>query len=110
MNTVYDINFIEHGGIHGKQLGIFMPGLYWVPKDEVLLSWEIANATLHEIDWTKKVCTETILSPEIWRQFATSMKYRLGRCLKFFSDQELLPIDVANPGKKGKRFYKKKGE
>ena len=109
MNTVDAINFIEHGGMHGKRLGLFMPGAYWVPKNEVVLAWEIANANLHEIDWAEKVCTETILNPAIWLQFSRPMKHRLGRCLKYFCVHNMLPIVVANPGKKGKRFYKKKG-
>lgn len=108
MSTVDDIRFIEHGGLRGKQTGIFMPGHYWVPKDEIILAWEIANANLPELDWVEKASSETILNPEIWRQFSNSMKFRLGRCLKYFSEHGMLPIVVANPDKKGKRFYKRK--
>lgn len=108
MNTINEINFTEHGGIHGKQLGVFMPGGYWVPKNEVILAWDVATAEQQGIDWAEKVCAETFMHPEIWRQFSKAMKFRLGRCIKYFCDHEMLPIEVANPGKKGKRFYRRK--
>lgn len=108
MQSINDINFIEPGGRYGKQTGIFMPGGYWVPQIEVILAWELTIANLPAIDWAEKVCTETIMHPEIWRGFDHPMRFRLGRCLTFFCKHKMLPIEIANPLKKGKRFYKRK--
>lgn len=108
MKTIDDIKFIEHGGKHGKTLGLFMPGRYWVSEPEIVLTWKIAIAHLDTIDWMKKVCTETIFTEDIWRQFEKPVKFSFGRALKYFCTHEMLPIEVANPGKKGKRFYKMK--
>lgn len=106
MNTIDDINFIERDARYGKQRGLFMPGNYWVGEAEITLAWEIANAHLPDIDWTKKVSTETIFTTEVWQQFWKPLKFSLGRCIKFFSVHGMLPIKVANPGKKGKILYR----
>lgn len=37
--------------------------------------------------------------------YPLSKQLALGRCIKFFSVQGMLPLEVANPGKKGKRHY-----
>lgn len=108
MRTIHDIKFDKHGGKFGNQLGLYMPGHYWVPKAEIELAWDIANAHLPDIDWTKRVYSETIFTTDIWEEFKKPTKLMLGRCLKYFSVHGMLPIEVANPGKKGKIFYKQK--
>ena len=37
-----------------------MPGHYWVPKAEIELAWDIANAHLPDIDWTKRVYSDEL--------------------------------------------------
>ena len=103
------IRFDEHGGKFGKQRGMYMPGKFWVPEADFNLAWEIAKAHLPSIDWTKKVSSETFFTTEIWHQFWGINRFNFGRCIKYFSVHNMLPIEVANPGKKGKRFYKLKG-
>jgi hypothetical protein len=34
-------------------------------------------------------------------------RIKLGRCIKYFVDHGMLPLKVANPKKKGKRFYQR---
>lgn len=104
MNSFEDIRFEENG----KQLGLYMPGHYWVPKAEIELVWNMANAYLPEIDWTKRVCTETFFTTEIWKQFKKPIRFMLGRCLKYFSVHGILPIEVSNPDKSGKRYYRRR--
>lgn len=108
MESIRDIKFDERKSKHGIQRGLYMPGHYWVPEAEIKLTWEIANAQLGDIDWTQKVCTETIFTADIWKEFKKPVKFMLGRCLKYFSVREMLPLEVANPGKKGKIFYKQR--
>ena len=109
MKTIQNIKFIEHGGRYGKKLGLFMPGRYWVGEPEIALTWIFATAHLNKIDWSEKVCTETFFTEGVWKDFSDHVKRCLGRSLKFFCKHEMLPIEVANPNKKGKRFYKLKG-
>ncbi len=108
MKSINDINFIEHGGRYGKQLGLFTLGHYWVGRSEMVLAWEIFHSHLSCIDWSKKVCSETFFTTEIWHQFPKLTLFQFGRCFKYFCVHEMLPIEVANPGKKGKLFFKQK--
>ena len=108
MNTIQNIKFIEHGGRYGQNLGMFMPGHYWVPAPEIDLTWIFATAHLDKVDWTKKVYAETVFTKDVWCTFTKHQKHCFGRSLKYFTVQGMLPIEVANPNKKGKRFYKLK--
>lgn len=103
---VEQIQFDERNGKHGKQLGIYMRGGFWVPKGDVLMAWKNAAAHYPLVDWGLKVCAATFFDYDEWKAFPFGKQLALGRCIRFFSDQEMLPIEVANPGKKGKRFYR----
>lgn len=100
------IKFVRHGGKYGKQLGLRMPGHYWVPREDVLFAWDNATKRIFLIDWYKKVVSKCFFDQDAWSGFPKGKKLALGRCIKYFSTHEMLPIEVANPEKKGSRVYK----
>ena len=102
------IKFVRHGGKYGKQLGLWMPGHYWVPREDVLFAWDNATKRLFMLDFSQdKVVSKLFFDQDEWSALLNGKKLALGRCIKYFSTHEMLPIEVANPGKKGSRIYKK---
>lgn len=108
MKTIHDINFYKRGAQYGDERGMYMPGRYWVSEAEIVLAWDMCEARLADIDWTKKVCAETIFTTDIWHTLPIGTRNNLGRCIKYFSVHNMQPIKVANPGTKGTLFYKQK--
>ena len=103
-----DINFIEHGGKYGAQKGLRIGG-YWVSKDLFDLMWLRAGQTLPKLDWSKSQTAESSFGDsEKWQSHKVGARIALGRCLKFFADQDMLPIQVKNENKKGPRKYGRK--
>ena len=101
------IKFEQHSGKFGKQLGLRMSGNYWVPREDVLFAWENATPRVFLLDWTKPVFSKLFFDQDKWNGFPKGKKLALGRCIKYFSTHEMLPIEEANPEKKGSRIYKK---
>ena len=100
-----DINFTEHSWHYGTSLGFPVRG-YWVTKDLFDLMWRKANREIPKLDWSKQQTVVTIFGgKDEWQQLSFGQRIALGRCLKYFADQGMLPIRVANPGKKGTRKY-----
>lgn len=108
MISIDDIRFIEHGGRYGNALGCYMPGGYWVSKERIVFAWEKSRANQQQIDWSGKVCAETLIGTDTWKSLSFGHRLALGRCIKCFCNRQMLPIEVANPDKKGKRLYRRK--
>jgi len=103
-----DINFTEHNFYYGTLLGFPIRG-YWVTKDLFVLMWRKATEEIPKLDWSKQHTVVTIFGDdEEWQQLSFGQRIALGRCLKYFADQGMLPIRVANPTKKGTRKYVRK--
>lgn len=107
MNNLEDISFEERGSKRGTVKGIVMPSGVWVAQEILELALQNAKSRLQDIDWRKKVCSATFFDPAEWKHFRFGKQLALGRCIKFFSVNGILPIEVANPDKKGKRFYRR---
>ncbi len=104
-----DIKFTEHGGRYGSALGLFAPGGYFVCKRTAELMWQNANEELPKLNWSEEQTAETIFGGKNrWLSYKVGGRIALGRCLKYFADNDMLPIRVSNPKKKGKRKYRHK--
>lgn len=108
MQELTKFQLYEHGGKFGCQIGMFMPGGFWVPKCDIVMAWRNAKVRFESIAWTQKVGADAFFEKQEWKEFPFGKKLALGRCIKFFCVEGLLPIEVANPGKKGRRYYTKK--
>jgi len=105
-----DIRFIERDTRFGKQQSLIMPGGFWVTKQTCQDAWKQVNQNWHSIDWSLKQCAETLIGSEYWKPQICGKQLAMGRCVKFFITHDMLPrpLEIANPGKKGKRFYRPK--
>ena len=107
----HDSRFNERVARHGKQTGMVMPGGFPVSKQTMIATWNQLQKSWPFIDWSVRQSTETMLGTDYWQKLhPTGARLATGRCIKFFVVHEMLPIslEVANPGKKGKRFYRPK--
>lgn len=101
---VNDINFYER---EGYGIGLHVRGC-WVGKLTFEIMWHRASISVHQVDWPELQTTESLYGKKDWRDVEFKRRLSLGRCLRFFSDHEMLPIEIANPTKKGKRKYRRK--
>lgn len=103
-----DINFTEGDGRYGSSRGLRIRG-YWVSKDLFDLMWQSASSTMPNLDWSKPQTVVTLFGDqEEWISYPFGARIALGRCLKYFVDHDVLPIRLANEGKKGTRKYVRK--
>lgn len=100
-----DIKFYGRSRGTKTEVGLVLSGRYWVQKTCFDLAWTLASAGCRTVDWRKVQTAETLCDDPIWGECTVSARRKLGRCIKFFADSAMLPIKVANPGKKGKRKY-----
>lgn len=99
-----DIKFHNRNESGEPDFGRYLHG-YWVPKSDFERMWRAAIVELPKLDWSKLQCAETLYGTERWLAHKVGKRIALGRCLKFFADNNMLPIQVANRRKGGKRKY-----
>jgi hypothetical protein len=105
-----EIKFEMHMSRYWHELALLLSGKYWVPKSDVLLAWNhFSKAGLPE-DYRTQVDAQILFGePEaVWKAMKVGKRIALGRCLKYFVDNGMLPLRLANPGKKGKKKYVRK--
>lgn len=103
-----DIDFQERSGSKAPGLGLLLPGNYWVHKSHFDEAWKLIHAANPALDWQGEQIAETLCADPDWKYRKCGIRIKLGRCVKYFVDQGMLPLKVANPGKKGKRKYIRK--
>ena len=101
------IAFYEEAGSGKHELGLHLKGR-WVPKKNFQTVWTGALEEIPKLDWTHLQTAETISGVPNWKKLPVGYRISLGRCLKFFVDEGMLPLRIANPGKKGTRKYARK--
>ena len=99
-----DIAFYERAGSSNHELGLYLKGR-WVPKKNFETVWAGALVEIPKLDWTRLQTAETISGVPGWKKLPVGYRISLGRCLIFFVEEEMLPLRIANPGKKGTRKY-----
>jgi len=100
-----NIKFCDRSRGTRTEVGLVLSGRYWVQKEYFDLAWRLAPAGYRAVDWQKPQTAETLCDDTSWGELTVSARRKLGRCIKFFAEMGMLPIKVANPGKKGKRKY-----
>jgi len=105
-----DIKYVERNTAYGKQFVLSMPGGYGVPKGTVNEAWKLIHQNWNFVDWSERQTAETMIGHDHWVSQSFGARLAMGRCIKFFIVHDMLPspLKVANPGKKGKRFYRPK--
>ncbi|HWI82693.1 hypothetical protein [Ramlibacter sp.] len=85
--------------------GLILSGRYWVEQGYFELAWRLVWAHFRRVDWSRKQTAESLCNDPDWKDRRRGDRLKLGRCIKYFADNGLLPIWVCNPGKSGKRKY-----
>jgi hypothetical protein len=100
-----DIKFIERDGPNGSATGLYIAG-YWVHKYLFESMWLHAEESLPRLDWSRKQTSADVFGDRtFWLSHRIGERISLGRCLKYFVQQGMLPIREANPGRNGPRRY-----
>jgi hypothetical protein len=107
MMRIEELNFGESGRVDRPGLGIWLPGGYWAIKKWFETARTLIQDEWASLDWTVPHSAETLCNSEKWRAYDVRERIKLGRCIKYFVDHGMLPLKVANPKKKGKRFYQR---
>lgn len=85
------------------------PGLslggHWVEQGYFELAWRLVCAHFSRVDWSRKQTAESLCNDPDWKDRRRGDRLKLGRCIKYFADNGMLPIWVCNPGKSGKLKY-----
>lgn len=103
-----DIKFDERGEAAKSSLGLLLPGGYWVSKKVFELAWSQVRTRFSALDWKVQQTAESTCGEAFWKTHDCGVRIKLGRCVKYFADHDILPLRVANPKKKGKRKYSRK--
>lgn len=104
MRDFSDIPFTSRSG-QQDQLGRLMPGGYWVEQQMFEVAWFQAIESIDLLVPGKRYSAEDVCNPALWGRLWRSEAIMLGRCLKYFVVNGLLPLIEANAGKRGKRMY-----
>jgi len=100
-----DINFTQSGRFDRPGLGLKLPGGFWVQQKYFETAWQRALENIPKLDWRHLQTAETLCGTKCWRDHDCGPRLKLGRCIKYFVVQQMLPLRVANARKKGARKY-----
>lgn len=105
-----DIRYEERNTLRGKQQGLVMPGGFWVQKRTMQGAWQALHKNWASIHWSQYQSAKDLVGAEFWTQQEYGGRLAMGRCVRHFIRHDMLPrpLEVANPGKKGKRLYRTK--
>lgn len=100
-----DIKFYERSGNKAPGLGLRLRG-YWVYKIHVELAWKLLLAANPALQWQGEHTTVTLCNDPDWQYRKAGIQHNIGRCIRFFTENGLLPLRISNPGKGGSRKYR----
>jgi hypothetical protein len=86
-------------------LAIKMPGGKWVAKCHFEETWTLFWRSVGLLDSGRKYLAKSLCNDPSWEDRPRGQRIAFGRCIKYFATHRVLPITLANPGKKGSRKY-----
>ena len=105
--NLQNFHFTQHRTHQTAELGVYLRG-YWVTRSVLELAQELASANLPTLPWHKSLQAKQICFHPDWPKWSKTKKENIGRCLRRFHDDGLLPLTLVNPNKKGPRRYQRK--
>lgn len=106
--TFEDIKFVRRGGSLAVDLGLYLPGPFWVYHHTVLEAWVQARTSLPTLNRLADFKTKMLWDERVWNSFPSGKQLALGRCIRYFADNDMLPYQLLNPGKKtGTKRYRR---
>ena len=102
--SLEDIEFHKSGRLDRPGLGLYLRG-YWVGKTTMEMAWAQISKSLPAPNNPAKYTARMMCGEAFWKPPGRKRALSLGRSIKYFVDQEMLPLYEANPRKKGSRKY-----
>ena len=100
-------NFYERDKGYGRELGLKIRGC-WVTKSTFELAAKLIEANQHLLTWEKPLESRDICRHQDWDSWRFSLRHNIGRCVRYFSEEGMLPMWIVNPDKGGPRRYMRK--
>ncbi len=105
------IVFYQRPGSKNEELGLMTRGGYWVPKKYFEATWRAACLRIEAWPWNVWLTAEFICGSSFWKPSSSTEAHSWGRCIRYFSDQRMLPIELVNgDDKNGSRKYVRKAQ
>jgi hypothetical protein len=96
----YDKPNCKKGQVSGRYLS-----RHFVFEWQFRTSWEKICAGLTTVDWSKPQTAKSLYNYPGWNSMKFGMRIAIGRCLRFFVNQGMLPLRVINPNATGTKRY-----
>lgn len=92
----------KKGAMVGMQLGVHFV-FKWIFED----AWKNISAGIATADRNKAHTAKSLFNnPEVWNGYeAKGIRIAIGRCLKYFVENEMLPLFCVNPHATGSKLY-----
>lgn len=98
--TEFDTRHGPKGSSVGKKLSS-----HWVFKSVFLASWQRICQGIETADWGKRQTAKSLYNDVTWPKMSVGLRIAIGRCLRYFVDNGMLPLYVVNPQSTGTKFY-----
>ena len=102
--TFEDIPFRDRPGTMGQTTGILLGG-HWILRWQVEFAWRQLLLNLPSMNLSVQRTTKFLLQDDSWASRKIGVRIGLGRCVRYFVVNRMIPLRLANPGKKGPRKY-----
>lgn len=99
-----NLHFYERSNRYGTELGMRVRG-YWVQKSTFEQAAKLIEQNQHLLTWEKPLESRDICRHPDWDTWLVSLRHNIGRCVRYFSEDGMLPLWIVNPEKGGPRRY-----
>lgn len=99
------IEYIKHPGRKSTAIGLQL-GAHFVFKWIFQDAWNHISGNIATADRFKFYTTESLFNDaDAWAGFGTPIRIAIGRCLRYFVDNEMLPLFCVNPHATSAKLY-----
>lgn len=98
--TKYETRQGKRGSMVGLQLSS-----HFVSKEIFETAWQTFRAAIGGADWSKQQTAKSLFNDPSWDRLSFGRRIAIGRCLRYFVDQEFLPLRLLNPESTGTKKY-----
>ena len=99
------IEFKSRSGNSGTTTGLQL-GAHFVFKWMFQVTWNHFRVTIPAAKTAKWYSCEMLFNDQAkWNSYETGTHLAMGRCLMFYCERKMLPIECANPFASGIKFY-----
>jgi hypothetical protein len=98
------LKYAERDTKYGPSKGLDL-GRHFVYDGQFQSAWKRICAGLASADWTKPQSARALYNDPCWESKSFGARIAIGRCLRFFVNHGMLPLQVINPQATGTKLY-----